>query len=144
MDRVKILLNKGTPVDIEDPSGYTALHYAARNGRLKICKLLLERGANVNARTRCARATSLHRAASQGHEDVVDFLLKSGADADLLDDDGCTALHRAVLADSVPTCRLLLSKTNLRVANNAGLTAMQLAEKQANPCIISLFEQNLI
>nr|CAI5856379.1 unnamed protein product [Callosobruchus analis] len=30
-------------------TGYTALHYAARNGQLDVCKLLIDNGANINA-----------------------------------------------------------------------------------------------
>lgn len=47
-------------------TGYTALHYAARNGHLDICKGLLNHGANINAVTRAGKASALHRAASAG------------------------------------------------------------------------------
>lgn len=33
-----------------DESGYTALHYACRNGKLEVCKLLVAKGASVNVR----------------------------------------------------------------------------------------------
>ena len=34
----------------KDGEGYTPLHFAALNGHFEACKLLLQRGANVNAR----------------------------------------------------------------------------------------------
>ena len=37
-------------------------HYASRSGSVKICKLLLDKGADVNAQTRSGKVTSLHRA----------------------------------------------------------------------------------
>lgn len=46
--------------------GYTALHYASRNGHLEICKYLIENGANIDARTRSGQATALHRACAAG------------------------------------------------------------------------------
>lgn len=66
LDRVKKLVLQHTPVDITDKSGYTALHYAARNGHLDVCKFLLSNGANINAVTKSGQATALHRAVSAG------------------------------------------------------------------------------
>ena len=49
-----------------DNFGYTALHYAARNGNLEICQILIRSGnAEVNAVTKSG-ATALHRAAMMG------------------------------------------------------------------------------
>lgn len=63
-EEVEKLIHRG--VDIRDKSGYTALHYAARNGHVNVCTLLLEYGADINATTKCGCATALHRAASAG------------------------------------------------------------------------------
>lgn len=46
-----------------DKMGYTALHYAARNGHYQACELLLNAGADVNAVTATGGVTSLMRAA---------------------------------------------------------------------------------
>lgn len=64
LEKVEKLILRG--VDVRDKSGYTALHYAARNGHAEVCKLLLMNGANVNAVTKSGCATALHRAASAG------------------------------------------------------------------------------
>lgn len=140
MNRVDYLLKKGTPINIEDYSGYTALHYGARNGHNKICKLLLENGANVNALTRSGQATALHRAATQGHNEIAEFLLKSGANPNIRDADGYTALHRAVISNSVPVCKLLLSKTDLKIVDNKGRTPFALAEEKGNQQVLDSFQ----
>jgi len=75
-------------------SGYTPLHAAARAGSLPICKLLAAKGADVNAS--CQGATPLHLAASQCHPEVIEFLLKSKANAKVRDSDGMTALLRVL------------------------------------------------
>lgn len=64
--RVRELLSKGTCVDARDNAGYTALHYAARKGSVRLCQVLLSAGASVNATTRAGAATPLHRAAMTG------------------------------------------------------------------------------
>lgn len=46
------ILKSGTDVDAQDADGYTALHYAVSENDLEKAKLLLEKGADVNARAR--------------------------------------------------------------------------------------------
>lgn len=67
-------------------------HYAARAGRLPVCKLLLSNGADVNARLNSGD-TALHRASYMGHDKVVQMLLEFGAEA-LQGADGQTPLHK--------------------------------------------------
>lgn len=82
-------------VTAPDNSGYTALHYAARNGYVDICKLLLQHGADIDAQTKSA-ATPLHKAAASGKISTVNFLLRNGARLDAQDVDGETVLHKAI------------------------------------------------
>ncbi|XP_033227101.1 ankyrin repeat domain-containing protein 39-like isoform X2 [Belonocnema kinseyi] len=138
--RVEYLLKKGTSANSEDSAGYTALHYGARNGHCKLCKLLLENGANVNALTRSGQATPLHRSATQGHVEITDLLLKSGADSNIADADGYTALHRAVISNSGPVCKLLISKTDPKSLDNCGRTPSDLAKERDNKEVLEVFK----
>lgn len=105
--KMENLLHKGTPVDIHDNLGYTALHYAARHNRDEVCKLLLAWGASVNALTRGGQ-TPLHRAAGSGHGHIVDILLKAQADTTIKDSDGKTALHKSAENNHMSICVALL------------------------------------
>eukprot|EP00252_Welwitschia_mirabilis_P026063 TRINITY_DN8361_c0_g1_i2.p1 TRINITY_DN8361_c0_g1~~TRINITY_DN8361_c0_g1_i2.p1 ORF type:complete len:104 (-),score=15.23 TRINITY_DN8361_c0_g1_i2:91-402(-) len=42
LDRVTVLLSKGSDPNAEDSSGYVPLHYAARNGHSHIVSLLIK------------------------------------------------------------------------------------------------------
>ncbi|XP_034824025.1 ankyrin repeat domain-containing protein 39-like [Maniola hyperantus] len=99
-DRVQSLISKArNPKDLVsslDNSGYTALHYAARNGHVDICSVLIENGACINTQTRSGKATPLHKAAAAGKEETVKYLIQHGAQLDLQDADGKTALHKVV------------------------------------------------
>jgi len=86
-------------------------HYAARNGHVGICELLLSSGAEVNKVTRTGHVSALHRAAYCGHCSVIRLLLKSGALTSLCDADGKTALHKVtLLTHNVPLFACCLRK----------------------------------
>ena len=58
--RVTAALDTGADVNAKTRYGATALSFAADRGNVELVKLLLARGANVNAQersTRCARST---------------------------------------------------------------------------------------
>ncbi|KAH0556854.1 hypothetical protein GP486_005358, partial [Trichoglossum hirsutum] len=88
--------------EIEVDSGVTALHLAAENGHEAVVRLLIEKGADVNAEKTYRwneGETALHLAAENGHEAVARLLTKKGADANAKkEEEGCsgkTALQRA-------------------------------------------------
>jgi len=105
LDRVNKLLEKG--VDKRDSWGFTALHYAVRHDHVHVCKLLLENGANPNLRTNCLKTTALHRAVDVNVlnrcDELVDLLLKYGADPNLVDEGKRTPLHRVI--SSIPSVK---------------------------------------
>ena len=84
----------------------TALHRAASNGHEAVVRLLLEKGANFEAKNSCEK-TALHCAAMGGHEAVVRLLLEKGADIEDKDSHGMTALEWATEMGQVAVVRLL-------------------------------------
>ena len=64
----------------------TPLHFAAHRGYLNIVTLLLDAGADVNAKEgNYSQSTPLHWAATGGHLEVVKLLVEHGAKLDLRD-----------------------------------------------------------
>ena len=66
--------------------GWTGLHAAARNGRAQAVSLLLEQGADPNAREAGDNTYALHWAAAHAHLEVVRTLLDAGGDVHGLGD----------------------------------------------------------
>jgi len=64
------------------------------SGNEACCELLLRNGANINAKNKYG-TTSLMRAAWFGYVKVVQVFLMHGADTNIRDDDGETALNQA-------------------------------------------------
>ena len=75
---------------------YTPIHYAASIGLLTLVKeLVSHEHVPVDIQTRNKKNTPLHLASSRGHLDVVEFLVEQGADPNLADSKGSSALHYA-------------------------------------------------
>lgn len=100
---VRALLDAGA-----DPTGsdWTPLHYAAAGGHEAVCKLLLDRGAAIDART-ANGTTPLMMAARQGHFAVVKLLLWEVADPNLKNESGASALSYAERSQNAEMAKLL-------------------------------------
>ncbi|XP_032219761.2 transient receptor potential cation channel subfamily A member 1 [Nematostella vectensis] len=95
---VKLLLKEDPGVAkilLVDKDGSTPLHNAAKSNNRAIVELLIEQGANVNARNGL-NVTPLMLAASTGSADSVHLLMEKGADTTVKDIDGRTAVFNAV------------------------------------------------
>jgi ankyrin repeat protein len=92
---VEYLLDAGAAIDAKDSSGRTALMFASSGPFAETIGLLLERGAEVNVQGTLEGFTPLMTAAAEGLTDVVRILLAAGADRDIKDEDGDTALSFA-------------------------------------------------
>ncbi|KAH0834204.1 ankyrin repeat-containing domain protein [Lanmaoa asiatica] len=89
LDILNYLILSGASPDIPDISGHTALHHACTPpiGRPEIAKLLLEKGANVNAQNRYGEVP-IFFPFQGGDVALVDLLMEHGADLDIPDGNG--------------------------------------------------------
>ncbi|CAF4932837.1 unnamed protein product, partial [Rotaria sp. Silwood1] len=84
-----------SPDTIND-KGVNLLYVACRNGQISVAKWLLEKGANVNIKLLTeSESTPLHGAAYHGHALIVDLLLSYGADINIKNKYGSTAMGDA-------------------------------------------------
>ncbi|OIV89168.1 hypothetical protein TanjilG_25689 [Lupinus angustifolius] len=112
---------------IDEPveDGDTALHLTCLYGHLECVQLLLERGANLEAKDDDG-AIPLHDACAGGFTEIVQLLFNRANGAERIkrmlesvDSEGDTPLHHAARGEHVDVIRLLLSngasptKTNL-------------------------------
>jgi ankyrin repeat protein len=87
----------------------TPLIRAAQNECAEVVRLLLDRGAELEARD-SGGDTALFRAASSGHEEIVDILLSRGADVRTRDTYGATPLQEASSEGHLGVVRLLVQR----------------------------------
>ena len=74
------LLDAGVPATATGPLGETALHTCARSGDVAAAKVLVARGAPLEAGESWRGQTPLMWAAAQGHVPMIAMLIEAGAD----------------------------------------------------------------
>ncbi|MCL7048274.1 hypothetical protein MKW94_002120, partial [Papaver nudicaule] len=101
---------KKTVEDVKDANKRGAFHFAAREGKIEICKYLTEElKIDVNIKDEDGDTPLLH-AARQGHNDIAKYLIECGANPDTCSELGATALHHAAGMGNTDLLNLLLSK----------------------------------
>ena len=77
--KLKQKLDNGSSANSCNQMGQTALHVAAIWGAMKCGKLLVNHGANVNAKNKLSGGTPLMMAAQRGRIEFAKFLIQNGA-----------------------------------------------------------------
>ena len=110
VNKVNGLLNKEIiNKKINSLNGGTVLSWAAISNQPQVVKQLIEKGANVDARSDY-NLTPLIEAAHRGHLEVVRFLLQSGADKTPKNHRGKTAVQIAEAKGQQEVVRILKGK----------------------------------
>lgn len=149
---VKLFLEQGLDPKAKNIGGMTALILAAGNANVEAARLLLAKGAEVNAVSApsfgppmkngpiaLGNLTPLLLAASSGNVELVQMLLDAGADINAQDVRGMTPLMLAVATDhpNERLVRLLLErKADAAVKSKTGETAAAWAAKFQNPGVL--------
>lgn len=159
---IRMLLDHGARANAVTANRTTALREAANAADPEVMRLLIGRGADVKAdaaaalgnalRARCRSCAelvidavdrrglsdALHSLAIRGDARAVRLLLERGADPNVSNADGLTALMQACSSDDRPVevVRLLLDRgADVNAASPEGLTALDFAALRNDPAI---------
>ncbi|XP_058506394.1 KN motif and ankyrin repeat domain-containing protein 4-like [Solea solea] len=131
---VSLLLDTGvSDVTVQNNAGYTAAMLASLTapdgpGGMEVVRKIMELG-NINIRSSQTGQTALHLAVRHGRVVMVRLLLSCGADTNIQDSQGTTALMFASERGHTHIARLLLerSQCDLTLTNKRGQTAITIA-----------------
>jgi len=122
--------NPGTILLSRDDNGDTALHIVAKRRDLPWLQFMLAKGVPIDAKDRDGN-TALVDSARIGFEDGEDLLLRVGANANLANSRGETALIIATQAHDLESVRLLLQYGGdpRETDHVAGMSAIDYAQR---------------
>lgn len=130
---VELLLSfDACKIDETDDTGATPLILATLKGSLQICKLLCERGADVN-HCNANGHSPVKYACSKNHKELLVYLLERKGDPNKRDNFGEGPIHRAASMEHHDCLRILLNHSKsaeiimINSQNKQGNTALHLA-----------------
>lgn len=136
-DRVKAQLSRGANVN-HRYGGWTILMFVARAGHTEVGNILLENGADPNAKSPDG-TSALTIAAEYGHADIIKLLLAKGADVNLRNNHGNTALMYGAEYGHPQVVKVLIAAgADLNARDNDRETALIIAKRENQTEIIKL------
>lgn len=132
---MKVLMEEGVTFDLRE-AGFakSRLHEAAENGHQEVVQFLIQKDANINAKSSTG-ATPLIFAAMNGHSETVDVLIEAGAKVNEEADhvEGNSALQAAAMKGHTDIVRNLLANgANPTFSTDYGKTALYQAARNGH------------
>ncbi|XP_014865303.1 PREDICTED: histone-lysine N-methyltransferase EHMT2 isoform X3 [Poecilia mexicana] len=125
VQRVLLMLMEGIDPTYqpESQNRRSALHAAAQRGLLEVCYMLIQAGAQVDAKDKDLR-TPLLEAVINNHVDVARYLIQNGACVYHVEEDGYTGLHHAAKLGNLEIVNMLLEtgQVDVNAQDNGGWT----------------------
>jgi ankyrin repeat protein len=135
---VEIMVDAGIALKIEENKQISPslLLAASLNGKIKLVKILLRHGADINVSDEAGR-TPLMLSAKMGHKEVVGHLLQKNAEIDRKDKQGHTALSLSAHAGNFEIVALLINAgSNIQIKSKYGNTLLMLAADAGHDGIV--------
>lgn len=128
LETLKLLMSKGVPVDTQNTQGLTALMIASSQGCAKAVKLLLEKTTQVDQKDSHGKTALFWAATHDNNREILTLLIGAGANVDLQDDRGRSALMEAVMSRNKENLKVLLAaKPSIDWQDSKGKTALMYA-----------------
>ncbi|MEQ2157719.1 hypothetical protein GOODEAATRI_004652 [Goodea atripinnis] len=136
----ELLMKRGADTDVRDAEGRPLLYLLVLEGHLHMATLVIEKG-GVPLESRDSEGrTALHVASWQGSVEIVDLLLKHGANPNAQDTEGRPPMHSvAWTGHNKVGHRLLASNSvNIDLPCHQGATALSIAAQEGHVNIVKM------
>ena len=138
--QVEAVIKAGTDVNAINELGWRTplMNAAGRNNNPEVLRVLIQAGANVNAKDNYG-STPLMYAALNDNSEVFKALIQAGANVNAKNDDGWTPLMLAAGDNSAEVVSVLIKGgADVNAKFDDGRTALSFAAKENGPEVVSL------
>lgn len=130
---LELLIAAGIDLDQADDGGWTPVMLAARDGRTEALSMLIEAGANIDAKLVGRPLCALSMAAANGHFGCLELLVSAGASLAAPGEDGAPVIVETARQGHARCLRLLLAKgLSPDAKDKEGVTALMGAAASNN------------
>ena len=142
---VQLLLERKANLEHRAKTGLTPLMEAANGGYVEVGKVLIEKGADVNAPpVPATRDTALTIAADKGHYRFVELLLMKGANVDARNKKGCTPLWLACHGGHLDVGQILMrGGADMDAQDNRRISCLMAAFRKGHVKVIRWIVKNV-
>lgn len=131
------LISKGININKADKSGYTPIYIAIISGNINKVKYFIEHGIDINSKINSDNDTPITEACKLGKKEIVEYLVKKGADLNIKDQYGFTCIHDSIINYEILKI-LINAGANVNLRNAYFDTPLHLAVKYNKPESIKL------
>ena len=142
-ESLKMFLDHEYTVTDTDNSKRTALHHAVKGQNLESARILLLKGADINAKD-IYRQAPIHFASKEGHFDCLQLLIEQNASINAKGQFDLTALHFAAQKEHLECVQLLVQTgANVNAKDQTNQTPLHAAAQNGNDLILkNLIEES--
>jgi ankyrin repeat protein len=142
LESLKKCLHETGALNSYSKDGFTALHFACYFGQPEAARLLIEKGAKVDAvANNATQVMPLHSAASSRNLAAAHILIEHGASVNDRQQGGWVPIHAAAQNGDADMIDLLLAHgADADIANNEGKTPAMVAEDKGHTQIAALLK----
>ncbi|KAG7201780.1 hypothetical protein KM043_004500 [Ampulex compressa] len=145
-EKILRLLLKNSPTSIDDRSNNrrSAMHIAAFHGHRHVLDVLMAANSNLVNAVDASGASPLHEAIKSGNLEVVNEIIRLGADVRAKDNVGQTILHIAALTGNVAAIECILRKNLIDVSAETffGMTPLAAARRGGQELAVEVLIRN--
>ena len=124
---LRLLINKGANLNLQNAEGHTAAMHAAIPGDEELLQMIITAGGDIQLPTKLGW-TPLMATANMGHDGCLKMLTEAGASVNVQATNGWSAVMYAAANGHASTLELLIKLgANLSLTNNVGTTATHVA-----------------
>ncbi len=138
-DLQDVFKNSPSLINFKNKSGFTALTIACYSGNIEVATLLAQHVDNINVNSDVG--TPLMAAVFKNNIDIAKMLLDLGADVNIVDPKGTSALHYGVRFSNIDLIELLVDYgADIKLKDNKGFSPRDYAELDNNEFISKLLK----